>query len=88
MKKKTKIIILVVLAVSLIVCGVVFLTKFADKVYKPDIPSVPTTEISSTKPSADESQTEKDLTNKTEVVIKNEKHKKNFCISLLSDIAI
>lgn len=78
MKKKTKIIILVVLAVSLIVCGVIFLTKFADKVYKPDIPSVPTAEISSTKPSADESQTEKDLTNKTEVIIKNEKHKFTF----------
>lgn len=75
MKKKTKIIISAGLAVSLIVCGVIFLTKFADKVYKPDIPSVPTAEISSTlKPPETESQTEKGSVNKTEIIIKNEKH--------------
>ncbi len=78
MKKKLRIIILVVLAVALIVFGVVFLTKFADKVYKPDIPSAPTAEIPLTvKPSATESQAEKDSV-KTEVIIQNEKHKFTF----------
>lgn len=76
MKKKISVIISVVLAVALVASCVVFLSKFADKVYKPDIPSEPTVEIQSTvKSSETESQTEKDSTNKTEVIIQNEKHK-------------
>ena len=79
MKKKIIIIVSVVLATILVVLGIIFLSKFADKVYKPDIPSAPTAEIPSVSTSSeDESQSEKDSVNKTEVKIENEKHKFTF----------
>ena len=79
MKKKIIIIVSVVLAIILVVLGIIFLSKFADKVYKPDIPSAPTAEIPSVSTSSEaESQSEKDSMNKTEVKIENEKHKFTF----------